>query len=63
MLGSVPFDAAVIRAARAQEPVVLASPQSPASLAYRALAARLWKPVPPGPEVDLLSESSFRLEA
>jgi len=63
VLGSVPFDAAVIRAARAQEPVVLASPQSPASLAYRALAARLWKPVPPGPEVDLLSESSFRLEA
>ena len=63
VLGSVPFDAALIRAVRAQEPVILASPQSPASLAYRAIAERLWKPSPGSPEVELSSERSFRLEA
>ena len=63
VLGTVPFDAAVTRAVRAQEPVLLAYPQSPAANAYRALAARLWKPVPSGPDSDLLSEQSFRLEA
>jgi len=62
-LGTVPFDPAVPRAVRAQEPVVLAAPESPASLAYRALAARLWKPVPSGPGADLVSEPSHRLEA
>jgi len=63
VLGTVPFDAAVTRAVRAQEPVTLAYPRSPAAAAYRALAARLWKPVPSGPDSDLLSEQSFRLEA
>jgi len=63
VLGTVPYDAAVPRAARAQEPVLLAYPRSPAANAYRALAARLWKPVPSGPDSDLLSEQSFRLEA
>jgi flagellar biosynthesis protein FlhG len=63
VLGTVPFDAAVTRAVRAQEPVVLAYPKSPAAIAYRALAARLWKPVPSGPDSELLSEKSFRLEA
>ena len=63
VLGTVPFDPAVTRAVRAQEPVLLAYPNSPAANAYRALAARLWKPVPSGPDSDLLSEQSFRLEA
>jgi flagellar biosynthesis protein FlhG len=63
VLGTVPFDAAVTRAIRTQEPVVLAYPKSPAAKAYRALAARLWKPVPSGPDSELLSEKSFRLEA
>ena len=63
VLGTVPFDASVTRAARAQEPVLLAYPRSPAANAYRALAARLWKPAPSGPDSDLLSEKSFRLEA
>ena len=51
------------RAERAQEPCVVSQPQSPASVAIRALAARLWKPVPSGPEFDVKSEPSFRLEA
>jgi flagellar biosynthesis protein FlhG len=40
--GSVPFDPAVPRAVRKQEPVVTAFPHSPAAAAYRALAERLW---------------------
>ncbi len=48
-LGFVPFDPAVPRAVRRQEPVVTAFPRSPAAHAYRALAARLWEP-PAGPE-------------
>ena len=63
VLGTVPYDPAVTRAVRAQVPVLLAYPKSPAANAYRALAARLWKPVPSGPDSDLLSEQSFRLEA
>jgi flagellar biosynthesis protein FlhG len=63
VLGTVPYDASVTRAVRAQEPVVLAYPSSPAANAYRELAARLWKPVPSGPDSDQLSEKSFRLEA
>ncbi len=39
--GFVPYDPAVPRAVRRQEPVVLATPQSPAARAYRELAARL----------------------
>jgi len=63
VLGTVPFDAAVTRAVHAQEPVTSAYPRSPAAAAYRALAARLWKPVPSGPDSGLLTEQSFRLEA
>ena len=44
--GAVPDDPAVPRAVRCQEPVVTAFPQSPAAAAYRALAERLWSPVP-----------------
>ncbi len=62
-LGTVPFDPAVTRAVRAQEPVLTAWPDSPAAVAYRSLAARLWKPVPSGPGADLVSEPSHRLEA
>ena len=62
-LGTVPLDPAVPRAVRAQEPVVTAWPDSPAAQAYRALAARLWKPVPSGPGADVVSEPSHRLEA
>lgn len=63
VLGTIPYDPAVSRAVRAQEPVTLAWPQSPAAAAYRSLAERLWKPVPSGPDSDVLSESSHRLEA
>jgi flagellar biosynthesis protein FlhG len=46
--GYVPFDPAVGRAVRRQEPVVTAFPQSPAAIAYRALAELLWDaPAPP----------------
>jgi flagellar biosynthesis protein FlhG len=62
VLGTIPEDAAVARAVRSQEPVTLAWPESPAALAYRALAARLWKPVPSGHSSDVL-ESPHRLEA
>ena len=61
--GSIPFDLAMPRAERAQEPCVVSHPQSPASVAIRALAARLWKPVPSGPEFEVKSEPSHRLEA
>lgn len=63
VLGMVPFDASVPRAVRAQEPVVVAAPDSPAAIAYRALAARLWKPAPSGPEFEVQSEKSHRLQA
>lgn len=62
-LGTIPYDPAVPRAVRAQEPALIAWPDSPAAVAYRALAARLWKPVPSGPGADLVSEPSHRLEA
>jgi flagellar biosynthesis protein FlhG len=45
--GFVPFDAAVARAVRLQEPVVTAFPSSPAAAAYRAVAAQLWDVPPP----------------
>jgi flagellar biosynthesis protein FlhG len=44
MWGHVPFDPAVPRAVRRQEPVVTAFPRSAAATAYRALAARMWSP-------------------
>jgi flagellar biosynthesis protein FlhG len=62
-LGTVPFDPSVARAVRAQEPVMIAYPLSAAAAAYRALAARLWKPVPSGPDSELSAEKSHRLEA
>ncbi len=46
--GAIPYDPAVPRAVRMQEPVVTAFPKSPAAAAYRALAERLWPT--PGPE-------------
>ena len=58
--GAIPFDPAVPRAVRRQEPVVTAFPQSPAAEAYRALAKRLWPtPQPQGWELP----DSERLEA
>lgn len=63
-LGVVPFDAAVPRAVRAQEPVLAAFPSSPASVAYRALAAKLWKPAPTGPRSSIEpAPTQERLEA
>lgn len=62
-LGHVPEDAAVPRAVRLQEPVLTAFPRSAAAAAYRALAARLWKGGTPDPEVEVVPESSQRLEA
>jgi flagellar biosynthesis protein FlhG len=60
--GYVPFDPSVARAVRRQEPVVHTHPQSPAAIAYRALAERMWAgPQPdPTPEAEPASE---RLEA
>jgi flagellar biosynthesis protein FlhG len=56
--GSIPFDPAVLRAVRLQEPVVTAFPNTPAAAAYRSLAARLWHAPGPGfhvrPEAERL---------
>lgn len=60
--GTVPFDPSIGRAVRRQEPVVSAFPQSPASLAYRALAARLWERTQPEPTPEFESAPE-RLEA
>jgi len=46
--GFVPFDPAVSRSVRLQEPVMTAFPQSPAAAAFRAMAERLW----PSPQPD-----------
>jgi len=62
-LGLVPYDPCVPRAVRAQEPVSLLLPQSPAAIAYRALAARLWKPVPTPSDSEIQSGAPHRLEA
>ena len=62
-IGVVPFDAHVPRAVRLQEPVQTAFPKSPAAIAYRALAARLFKPVPASPEPEVAHEPKLRLEA
>ena len=51
-LGAIPEDPAIPRAVRRQEPVVTAFPQSPAAMAYRALAARLWTPPSPDPGAE-----------
>jgi flagellar biosynthesis protein FlhG len=58
--GYVPFDPSVGRAVRLQEPVVTAFPHAPSSIAYRALAERLWDPTPEDPTPSsrpLVSES------
>ena len=60
--GVVPFDPALPRAVRLQEPVVTAFPQSPSAIAYRALAGRLWSPAPPEPTFHA-HPSPQRLEA
>ena len=47
-----------------QEPVFTAFPKSPAAVAYRALAARLWKSAPTDPLVEkAVPEPQQRLEA
>jgi flagellar biosynthesis protein FlhG len=61
LLGSVPFDPAVARSVRRQEPVVTAFPQSAAAAAYRALAGRLWET--PEPEPHQKTPAPQRLEA
>jgi flagellar biosynthesis protein FlhG len=63
LLGSVPFDPAVARAARLQEPAVLAFPNAPASLAYQAIAERLWDGRPNDPESTTAPTVPQRLEA
>ena len=60
--GTVPFDPSIARAVGRQEPVVSAFPKSPASLAYRALAARLWERTQPEPTPEFKSAPE-RLEA
>jgi flagellar biosynthesis protein FlhG len=60
--GHVPFDPAVARAVRNQEPVVSAFPQSPAALAYRAVARRVAAGVTPDPP-SRIEPASERLEA
>jgi flagellar biosynthesis protein FlhG len=60
-LGYVPFDPAIGRAVRSQEPVVNVFPHSPAAIAYRALAERLWEPVDPDSHRRPLA--SHKLEA
>jgi flagellar biosynthesis protein FlhG len=60
--GFVPFDPAVTRAVRRQEPVVTAFPQSPAAVAYRAIAKRLWDIPEPDPR-SAVPDTTERLEA
>lgn len=60
-LGFVPFDPAVPRAVRLQEPVVAAFPRSPAALAFRGLATRIWNP--PAAPVPTLQPLAEKLEA
>jgi flagellar biosynthesis protein FlhG len=62
-IGVVPFDTHVPRAVRLQEPVLTAFPNSPSAIAYRALAARIWKPVPTGPQPEAVPPPQIRLEA
>jgi flagellar biosynthesis protein FlhG len=47
--GYVPFDPLIARAVRLQEPVVTAFPNSPAAVAYRALADLVWEEFEPDP--------------
>jgi flagellar biosynthesis protein FlhG len=61
--GYVPFDPSVGRAVRLQEPVVTAFPHAPSSIAYRALAERLWDPTPRDPDPSRRPLVSEQLEA
>lgn len=61
--GYVPFDPAVGRAVRLQEPVVTAFPHAPSAIAYRALAERLWDPAPEDPTPSSRPLVSEQLEA
>jgi flagellar biosynthesis protein FlhG len=58
MWGHVPFDPAVPRAVRRQEPVVTAFPRSTAAVAYRAIAAQVWETTvgPPSPQPSLVEK-------
>src|SRR5262245_2688386 len=58
----VPLDATVPRAVRRQEPVFSAFPHSPAAVAYRAAAERLWSVVLP-PDPAVASDQPQRREA
>ena len=59
--GWIPYDPSIPGAVRRQEPVITAFPRCPASVAYRALAARLWSP--PQPEPEKSSSTIQRLQA
>jgi len=59
--GYVLFDPSVGRAVRLQQPVVTAFPHSPAAIAFRALAERLWNP--PDPESSRRPLATQKLEA
>jgi flagellar biosynthesis protein FlhG len=61
--GCVPYDPAVARAVRRQEPVVLAYPQSPAARAYRELARHLWDEPPAGNRSGLKPGEREKLQA
>jgi flagellar biosynthesis protein FlhG len=61
-LGALPDDPSVVQAVRRQEPVLTAFPKCPASLAFRALAARLWAR-PLDPQTRALPDARTRLTA
>jgi flagellar biosynthesis protein FlhG len=61
--GYVPFDPSVGNAVRLQEPVVTSFPHAPSSIAYRALAERLWDPTPQDPTPSSRPLVSEQLEA
>jgi len=61
-LGAVPDDPAVGQAVRRRRPVVEAAPNSPAALAFRTLAGRLWA-CPTDPRPRALAPERLRLSA
>jgi len=60
--GWIPYDPALPRALRRQEPVLTAFPQSPSAAAYRALAERLWE-TPGGEPERTMPTTPERLQA
>lgn len=62
-LGVIPEDAAVPRSVRQQEPAITAFPNSPAAVAYRQLAAKLWNPRTPRTADEVDDDQPQRLEA